>query len=73
MALADVYDALICEQFITLFQQALEIIAEGEGTHFEPLVVQAFLNIEHVFRDIAAKYRDENFDEDVFNSGADDE
>lgn len=76
MALADVYDALICERvYKPAFphDKALEIIAEGEGTHFEPLVVQAFLNIEHVFREIAAKYRDENFDEDVFNSGADDE
>ena len=76
MALADVYDALICERvYKPAFphDKALEIIAEGEGTHFEPLVVQAFLNIEHVFREIAAKYSDENFDEDVFNSGADDE
>ncbi|WP_341661078.1 two-component system response regulator [Vibrio sp.] len=76
MALADVYDALICERvYKPAFphDKALEIIAEGEGTHFEPVVVEAFLNIEHVFREIAAKYRDENFDEDVFNSGAGDE
>lgn len=76
MALADVYDALICERvYKPAFphEKALEIIAEGRGTHFEPLIVEAFLNVEHVFGEIASKYRDEGFDEETFNFHSEEE
>ncbi|GLT17845.1 two-component system response regulator [Vibrio zhanjiangensis] len=76
MALADVYDALICERvYKPAFphEKALEIIAEGRGTHFEPLIVEAFLNVEHVFGEIASTYRDEGFDEETFNFHSEEE
>jgi len=49
MALADVYDALIYKRVykpVFTHQQAKEIILEGEGSHFDPQVVQAFLAVE---------------------------
>ena len=49
MALADVYDALISKRVYKpafTHQQAKEIILEGEGSHFDPQVVQAFLAVE---------------------------
>ncbi len=76
MALADVYDALICERvYKPAFphDKALEIIAEGGGSHFEPLVVEAFLNVEHVFREIATKFRDDGFEDEAINFLSDDE
>ena len=35
-----------------------DIILEGEGSHFDPQVVQAFLAIEDLFVEIAATYKD---------------
>ena len=46
--------------------KAVEIIAEGSGTHFEPVIVDVFLSIESTFKEIASKYKDEGFDEDSF-------
>ena len=69
MALADVYDALISERvYKPAFphDEAVEIIAEGSGTHFEPVIVDVFLSIESTFKEIASKYKDEGFDEDSF-------
>ena len=61
MALADVYDALICaRQYKPAFPHAKvrEIILKGRGTHFDPAVVDAFLSIFDVIRAIREKYRD---------------
>ena len=61
MALADVYDALISKRvYKPAFphEKAKAIILEGRGTHFDPAVVDAFLAVEHEFRDIAEKYGD---------------
>jgi len=60
MALADVYDALISERVYKKafsHEKAKSIILEGDGLHFDPEVVQAFLAIEHEFVAIADKYR----------------
>lgn len=60
MAIADVYDALICERVYKKafsHEKAKAIILEGHGTHFDPKVVDAFLAIEQEFIDIAEKYR----------------
>jgi len=70
MAIADVYDALISERVYKpafSHEKAVSIIAEGSGTHFEPLLVEVFLAIEHEFHDIAVTYSDEGFDENSFN------
>lgn len=52
MALADVYDALRsdrCYRKGMNHDQARTIILEGDGKHFDPEVVMAFLRIEVVF------------------------
>ena len=56
MALADVYDALISERVYKKpipHEKAVEIIESERGKHFDPAVVDAFLDVEDVFRNIA--------------------
>jgi len=59
MAMADVYDALVSERVYKAafsHQQARDIIVEGKGLHFDPDVVDAFLELETVFQEIADKF-----------------
>jgi putative two-component system response regulator len=66
MALADVYDALISKRVYKPpfpHDKAVAIIREGRDKHFDPHVVDAFLQIEDEFRDIAARFTDS--DEEV--------
>ena len=62
MALADVYDALISRR---VYKPALDhesataIIREGRGSHFDPDVVDAFLEAQEAFRGIARTFADE--------------
>jgi putative two-component system response regulator len=61
MALADVYDALVsCRVYKPnmTHEQAREIILNGRGSHFDPDVVDAFLESETQFLEIAARYVD---------------
>jgi putative two-component system response regulator len=61
MALADVYDALISRRVYKPplpHRQAVEIIAEGQGTQFDPDVTSAFLEITDDFRRIALEFAD---------------
>lgn len=61
MAIADVYDALIskrCYKDAFSHQKALDIMMEGKGSHFDPVMLQVFLDNETVFREIANKYSD---------------
>ena len=63
MAVADVYDALISRRVYKAAMpadQALEIIREGRGSHFDPRVVDCFLNRYDVFRMIASQYSDDH-------------
>jgi putative two-component system response regulator len=63
MALADVYDALICKRCYKdafAHEKAVEIIKEGSGTHFDPDIVEAFLNVQLDFQRIAIAFRDES-------------
>ena len=56
MAVADVFDALISRRSYKApftIEQALDIIREGMGTHFDPEIAQAFLNAEPEVRRIA--------------------
>jgi putative two-component system response regulator len=55
VALADVFDALTMKRVYKAavpFDVARGIILDGEGKHFDPLVVQAFLAIEEQFLQI---------------------
>jgi putative two-component system response regulator len=61
MALADVFDALISKRvYKSAFtvENAIEIIVEGKGKHFDPEIVEAFMCRLEDFRNIAARYRD---------------
>ena len=61
MALADVYDALICRRVYKHsmpHEQALEIIREGRGLHFDPDVVDVFLTWNREFQEIATRFAD---------------
>lgn len=55
MAVADVYDALISKRVYKegfTHEKAKEIIVEGKGTHFDPDVVDAFIQVEEKFVEI---------------------
>ncbi len=61
MAVADVYDALVSKRvYKTAFshEKAVAIISEERGIHFDPDIVDAFLELKDEFRAIAIKYAD---------------
>jgi len=41
-------------------REALGIIVEGRGTHFDPVVVDAFIRIQDEFQDIARRFADDD-------------
>ena len=61
MAVADVYDAVISRRVYKVampHEQAAQIIQEGRGQHFDPDIVDAFMQLQDEFRGIARKYAD---------------
>ncbi|MBN1556303.1 MAG: HD domain-containing protein [Phycisphaerae bacterium] len=63
MAVADVYDALRserCYKKSLSHEEARDMIAGGTGSHFDPAVVEAFLNVEEKFIEIAEQYAETN-------------
>jgi putative two-component system response regulator len=61
MALADVYDALICQRVYKPpipHDQASKIIMDNSNKHFDPDVVGAFIESEAEFKEIAQKFAD---------------
>ena len=61
MAVADVYDALISKRVYKppfSHGKAVATIAEGRGTHLDPDMVDAFLEVADRFRDIAIEFAD---------------
>lgn len=61
MAVADVYDALTTRRVYKdamSHDEAVTIILDGRGRHFDPDVVDAFAAISEQFRDIGARYAD---------------
>jgi len=61
MAIADVYDALVtrrCYKSEFSFEEAEEIIIKSSNSHFNPLLVEAFIALKDRFREIALEYRD---------------
>lgn len=62
MAIADCYDALINRRVYKQafsFESAFNIMLEGRGTHFEPELVDAFVEIQSSFIEIAQKFADD--------------
>jgi putative two-component system response regulator len=63
VALADVYDALTSKRvYKDAFSHdiARAIIVQDNGTHFDPQIVEAFLETEAAFTEIREKFRDES-------------
>jgi putative two-component system response regulator len=61
MALADVYDALISKRVYKPpmpHEKAARILKEAQGTHFDPDIVDAFIELEDTFRNIALTFAD---------------
>jgi len=59
-AVADVYDALVSPRVYKPampYEKAVNIIMEGSGTMFDPVVVGAFVQIQDQFREISEKYK----------------
>jgi putative two-component system response regulator len=56
VSLVDVYDALVCARVYKAamsYDEALEIIREGRGTQFDPLLTDAFFAVADAFRQIS--------------------
>jgi putative two-component system response regulator len=61
MALADVYDALVSKRVYKAampHEQAVAIIQQGKGSHFDPDIVEAFKARAEEFRQILARFYD---------------
>ena len=61
MAVADVFDALVAERIYKkpfTYEKAMEIITEGAGKHFDPVVVQAFTKISKKLYEDRTKLED---------------
>lgn len=61
MALADVYDALISRRVYKEpmpHHEAAALIVKGKGRHFDPELVDAFMEIENQFLEIALRFQD---------------
>jgi putative two-component system response regulator len=62
MAVADVYDALISRRVYKppmSHEEAVTVIVQGRGSHFDPDLVDAFVTIADEFRAIADHYADQ--------------
>lgn len=56
MAIADVYDALISKRvYKSAFthENAVQIMYDGEGTHFDPVLIGVFREVEQQFKEIS--------------------
>ncbi len=61
MCVADVYDALISKRVYKegmQHEKAVKIMKEGRGIHFDPDILDAFLELQKEFEDIAKNFTD---------------
>jgi cyclic di-GMP phosphodiesterase len=61
MAVADVYDALVSRRVYKKamsHEKAVGIMIEGKGKHFDPDLIDAFLELQEEFQDISQRYAD---------------
>jgi putative two-component system response regulator len=59
-ALADVYDALVCARVYKdafSYGESMNIISEGKGTQFDPVITDAVVQIQDRFQAIAEQYK----------------
>ncbi len=65
MAVADVYDALISRRIYKdgmPHEKAAQIMVHDRGTHFDPDIVDAFVELQGEFQTIAARFADSDED-----------
>ncbi len=65
MAIADVYDALISQRIYKKgmpHEKAVNIIVDGKGTHFDPEMIEAFVELHDAFNAIALSFADSSED-----------
>jgi len=65
MAVADVYDALISRRVYKEsmpHDKAVQIIAASKGSHFDPDIVDAFMELQDEFKAIATRFADSDKD-----------
>jgi putative two-component system response regulator len=58
-AIADVYDALVCARVYKAaipYSEAINMIIDGKGTQFDPVICDALVAIQDEFRSIAEQY-----------------
>ncbi len=61
MAIADVYDALISKRVYKdaiSHDDAVKIMLDGRGSHFDPLLIDALVQVEPQFYKVALAYGD---------------
>lgn len=61
MAIADIYDALISKRIYKPpfpHKKAVSIMIKGKGSHFDPDMADAFMELNKTFRQIALKFAD---------------
>ena len=59
MAIIDVYDALVSERVYKpaySHEEAINLIAEERGKHFDPIIVDAFLEIQSEIQGIVSQH-----------------
>jgi putative two-component system response regulator len=65
MAVADVYDALISKRVYKpafTHEEACELLQQGRGSHFDPDILDAFIELQPEFRAIAQRFADVEVD-----------
>ena len=65
MAVADVYDALISRRVYKEgmpHEKAVQIMIDGRGSHFDPDLIDAFIELQEEFRAIAKRFHDTDMD-----------
>ena len=70
MAIADVYDALISKRVYKppfTHKTAVEFIVQGRGSHFDPDMVDAFIELQEEFRQIALEFADHDEERAALN------
>ena len=58
-SIADVYDALVCARVYKAaipYSESVKMMVEGRGTQFDPLIIDALVDIQDEFEKIARKY-----------------
>ena len=69
MALADVFDALVSRRSYKeplVYHEARQVILDGRGQHFDPVMVDAFIRTEDQWVEVLDRYAEVNEDRESF-------